>query len=146
MSQMLIRPSMKIIFLQYVLAGALAAAIVGFGLAAAPIPYWPVLLVIPAWIALRAAVRHVQRSFTTITIQGDKLRYDTGVMSKTTRTVPIGKVQDVRVDRTFSQRLWGVGNLSIETAGETSRLTIREIDAPQVMAEKILELSSQYQK
>jgi hypothetical protein len=34
-----------------------------------------------------------------------------------------------------------VGDLSIETAGETSRLTISEIDQPQKIADHINELS-----
>jgi hypothetical protein len=39
------------------------------------------------------------------------------------------------------QRLLSVGDISIETAGETSRLTIQNVDNPQQMADDIMNLS-----
>jgi uncharacterized membrane protein YdbT with pleckstrin-like domain len=59
--------------------------------------------------------------------------------SRSTRTMEIHKVQDVRVDQSLTQRLLGTGNISIETAGETSRLTLVNIDRPQYVADRILE-------
>ena len=72
---------------------------------------------------------------------GDKLRYEIGILSKTTRTIQISKIQDVTVIQSLGQRLIGVGTLSIETAGETSRLTIANIDEPRVVAEELLDAS-----
>ena len=43
------------------------------------------------------------------------------------------------MDQSLGQRLFGVGDLSIETAGETSRLTVRSIDEPQEVADRIME-------
>jgi uncharacterized membrane protein YdbT with pleckstrin-like domain len=62
-------------------------------------------------------------------------------MSKSTRNISLPKVQDARVDQTVTQRMFGVGNLSIETAGEASRLIIRNVDRPQRVAEEILAAS-----
>jgi uncharacterized membrane protein YdbT with pleckstrin-like domain len=42
------------------------------------------------------------------------------------------------VDQRLTQRLWKVGDLSIETAGEASRLTIRNVDDPQTLADDIM--------
>jgi len=50
-------------------------------------------------------------------------------------------VQDVRVDQTLGQRMLNVGDLSLETAGEASRIVIRSIDRPQEAAHHILDLS-----
>jgi uncharacterized membrane protein YdbT with pleckstrin-like domain len=74
-------------------------------------------------------------------VAGDKLRYESGVLSKTTRTIQISKVQDVRADRTLGQRLMGVGDVSIETAGETSRLTLPNVDHPQAVVDAIVDLA-----
>jgi uncharacterized membrane protein YdbT with pleckstrin-like domain len=74
-----------------------------------------------------------------MTISGDKLRFELGMLSKTTRTIQISKIQDVTVIQSLAQRLIGVGTLSIETAGETSRLTISNIDAPRAVAEELLD-------
>ena len=71
-------------------------------------------------------------------ITGDRLRYETGVTSKITRNIQLSKVQDVRVDQRLMQRIWNVGNLSIETAGEASRLTIPNVDHPQSLADEIM--------
>jgi uncharacterized membrane protein YdbT with pleckstrin-like domain len=58
--------------------------------------------------------------------------------SKSTRTIQLSKVQDVRVDQGLMQRLFNIGNISIETAGETSRLSIPNVDDPQALADEIL--------
>ena len=93
----------------------------------APIIFVPVLM------------RVFRRQLTTVTLAGDRLRYQTGLVSKTTRTVQISKLQDVKVDQRPMQRMFGVGDISIETAGETSRLTIPDVDNPQSIAEEILD-------
>src|SRR5579863_4727892 len=70
-----------------------------------------------------------------------KLRYETGMLSKATRTIQLSKVQDVTVRQTLAQRMGGVGDLSIETAGESSRLTFPNIDGPQAVADQIIDAS-----
>src|ERR1035437_9028495 len=80
----------------------------------------------------------LRRQFTKTTISGDRLHYETGVFSKTTRTIQLSKLQDLRVDQTFAQRMFGVGNLSIETAGAASWEAIRDVDNPQRVADEIL--------
>jgi uncharacterized membrane protein YdbT with pleckstrin-like domain len=79
--------------------------------------------------------------FTKATIAGDKLRYEVGALAKTTRNISLPKVQDARVDQSVMQRMFGVGDLAIETAGEASRLTIRNVDQPQQVADEILAAS-----
>jgi len=101
----------------------------------------PWLLAIPALLFVFPIRAHIRQHLTRITIAGDKLRYETGVLSKTTRTIQLSKVQDVRVDQSLLQRLSKTGRLSIETAGEASRLTIEGIDHPQAVADLISDAS-----
>ena len=61
-----------------------------------------------------------------------------GVASRSTRNIQLSKIQDVRVDQGVGQRLFGVGNLAIETAGESSRLTLFNVDKPQELADEIM--------
>jgi len=96
-------------------------------------PFIVPIIFVPAFIRL------LRRQFTTVTVSGDRLRYETGAFSKTTRTIQISKLQDVRVDQRPMQRMFRVGNISIETAGETSRLTIPDVDDPQALADDILD-------
>ncbi len=83
--------------------------------------------------------KQIRRMTSKVTITDDKLRYELGMLSKSTRTIQLSKVQDVKVDQSFAQRLLGVGNISIETAGEASRLTVHHIDHPQAIADIIMQ-------
>ena len=96
-------------------------------------------LFIPAIIVLAGAVKQFQLQFQSLTLADGKLRYQTGMLSRSTRTMELSKVQDVRVDQSLMQRIVGTGDISIETAGETSRLTMTNIDQPQSVADAILE-------
>jgi uncharacterized membrane protein YdbT with pleckstrin-like domain len=83
----------------------------------------------------------LRRQFTKTTVSGDRLHYETGIFSKTTRTIQLSKLQDLRVEQTFAQRILGVGNLSIETAGAASWEAIEDVDNPQAFADEILNRS-----
>ena len=101
-------------------------------------PWAPaVILVLLLW----PFSRQMRRLASKLTISTDKLRYETGFLAKSTRTIQVSKIQDIRVDQTFGQRIFGVGSLSIETAGEASRLTIHHIDRAQAVADEIMERS-----
>ncbi len=136
MADIVVRPTMKFIKAGYtaVIVVIIAGCLLWYMMH--PDPVWApaVLLVLLLW----PLSRHIHRQMTKVTISPDKLRYELGLLAKTTRTIQLVKVQDVRVDQTLMQRIFGVGNLSIETAGEASRLTIRNIDLPQAIADEIM--------
>jgi membrane protein YdbS with pleckstrin-like domain len=139
---MQLRPSLKLIKLSYVLCLVLAVAMgvyLGADNTHQPEAVW--MLVLPAILAFFALVRHLQRRLVNLTILGDRLRYESGLFSKTTRTIELIKVQDIRVDQTLGQRIIKVGDLSLETAGGASRIIIHSIDRPQDAADHILELA-----
>lgn len=138
MADIEVRPSTKLLKPFYGLAVLLAIAILWFCWARDD--YSPAfLLVMPAVLLLWAGLKHIELRFTRMYVSGGRLRYETGMLSRTTRTIEIHKVQDVRVDQSFLQRLLGMGNISIETAGETSRLTMANVDRPHEIADRILQ-------
>jgi len=53
----------------------------------------------------------------------------------------LSRLQNVFVERTLSQKLWGVGTLILESASENGRIAIADIDRPQQVADMILKLS-----
>jgi uncharacterized membrane protein YdbT with pleckstrin-like domain len=136
-SMMTVRPSTKLVQPFYVLALLFAFLVLIYNNNRVPRQDW--LFLLPVLLLLWTIVRHVRLSFTRLVIDSGKLRYESGMLSKSMRTMEIQKVQDVRVDQSFGQRVLGMGDLSIETAGGTSRLTMRGIDQPQKVAEQILE-------
>jgi len=105
-----------------------------------PYHHWALLLIlIPLGINIK---HHLLVRLTSLTVDEHFLRYQSGFLSKTTRTVEAHKVQDVRVDQNLFQRILRTGDLSIETAGSSSRLAIADIDCPHEIAAQILKLSS----
>src|ERR1022692_2593420 len=143
---LVIRPTMKFVYMGYaaVLLIVLASIAATIGVEWPPsIPpslrIW--IACLPALLLLWPVKRHLRNRLTRITILDDRLRYETGLLSRTTRTILVSRVQDVTVHQRFGQRLFGVGDLSIETAGEGSGLTIPEIEQPQEIADRINALS-----
>lgn len=139
---MQLRPSLKFIKLSYVLCLVLAVAIGVYLLVDQnhdPQLVWTLL--VPGVLLVLTAFRHIQRRRVKVEILGDRLRYESGFLSKTTRTVELAKVQDVSVNQTLGQRMVNIGDLSFETAGQGSRIVVQSIDSPQEAADHILALS-----
>jgi len=139
---MQLRSSLKFVKLSYVLCIVLGVAIGVFLGTRRDLPegaYWSLLL--PAALLFFTMIRHVRRRLSKLTITGDKLRFEEGLFSKSTRSVELVKVQDVRVDQTVWQRMFNIGDLSLETAGGSSRIEMDSIDRPQEAADHILELA-----
>jgi uncharacterized membrane protein YdbT with pleckstrin-like domain len=141
-SETTIRPTMKFIRAGYLAVLAIFAAALVVYLTHRDTDLW-ILPVAAGLLLLWPAARHVRRQTSRATLAGDRLRYETGLASKSTRTLQLSKVQDVRVDQSLAQRIFGVGSISIETAGESSRLTIHNIDAPQRAADLIMDAAHQ---
>jgi uncharacterized membrane protein YdbT with pleckstrin-like domain len=98
----------------------------------------PWVLAAPPLLLILPVKSHLLRKFTSMTISASRLHFETGVVTKSSRIIEVSKVQDVRIDQTIGQRIWRTGDLSIESAGETSLLTIENIDNPEEVAEEIL--------
>ena len=142
MADLTIRPSLKFIKAGYALTllAVLAAVVIHYLYLAdkSAIPWLPMAA---ALLILWPLKRHLARQSVKVTIAGEKLRYETGVFSKSTRIIQLPKVQDVRAVQSLWQRLFDVGDLSIETAGETSRLVVENLDGPRQLAEQIIDLA-----
>jgi uncharacterized membrane protein YdbT with pleckstrin-like domain len=102
-------------------------------------PYLPLASLL---ILLWPIKRHLRRQTVKLTLAGDKLRYETGLASKSTRIIQLPKVQDVRVIQSIMQRILNVGDVSIETAGENSRLVVENLDGPRQLAEQLTDASA----
>jgi len=101
------------------------------------------LPIVAPLVFIPPALRALGRQFTSVRVTGDRLRMETGAFAKSSRTIQLSKVQDVRVDQSVTQRAFRVGNISIETAGEASRLILEDIDDPQAVADQLLDRAHQ---
>ncbi len=145
MDKVVIRPSMKLIRVGYTVVFTIIFICVLIYTNNSKIgETTPWILAIPALLLLWPLRYHLQRRFTTMTISADKLSYETGMLSRSKRVIQVTKVQDVRINQTLPQRMLHVGDLSIETAGETSSLTMRNVDDPDRLTETILEAAHEH--
>jgi len=137
-----IRPTAK-----FLKAGVVVTALVFLGLEIAYFAYWRGIetltllpLVVPL-IFVWPLARWLRWRSTRAIISGDRLRYESGLAGKSTRTIQLTKLQDVRVDQGLFDRMFNIGDISLETSGETSRLTIPKVDRPQQVADELLNRS-----
>ncbi len=136
-AQLEIRPTMRFVSLTYGLVLLLLAAAV---------VWWVIQqdnlslagVAVAALLLLWPASKHLERQRTRCRLEGDHLRYEYGILSTTTKTIPMAKIQDVTVRRTVGQRVWGVGDLRIETAGAASALEIHDVENPEGVAQQVL--------
>lgn len=90
------------------------------------------LLLIPAFY-------HLKQKLVRYTLTDSKIEIDEGLISRTTRNVPLRTIQDVTVSSTVPQRLLGFGNLIIENAGEAGgKVILKNINSPKKQADILL--------
>lgn len=90
------------------------------------------LLLIPAYF-------HIKHKLVSYTLTDAKIAIDEGLISHTTKNVPLRTIQDVTVTATVPQRLLGFGNLIIENAGENdSKIVLKNINSPKKYADVLL--------
>lgn len=90
------------------------------------------LLLIPGYF-------HLKQKMLRYTLTDSKFELDQGLISKTTRNVPLRIIQDVTVSATFTQRLLGFGDIEIENANESDdKIVLKNINSPKKYAEIVL--------
>src|SRR6185312_11391331 len=96
------------------------------------IPLALILLLVPAYY-------HLRRNMVRYTLTDAKIEIDTGLVARTTRNIPLAKIQDVTVSASIPQRLLGFGDLMIDNASELGGTTIlHNISQPRHFADLLL--------
>ena len=98
-----VRPTMIFVKAGYALAVlggiALVFLLASLGVSASiSIPLALALLLVPAYY-------HIRRNMVRYTVTDAKLQIDTGLVARTTRNIPLSKVQDVTVSASIPQRI-----------------------------------------
>jgi len=97
------------------------------------------LLLIPAYY-------HLRRNTVRYTVTDSKLEIDTGLIARTTRNIPLSKIQDVTVRASIPQRLLGFGDIIVDNASEVGGTTIlHNINNPRQYADLILRALRRWQ-
>lgn len=90
------------------------------------------MLLIPAFY-------HFRQKLVRYTLTDAKIEIDQGLISRTTRNVPLRTIQDVTVSATVTQRMLGFGDLIIDNASdEAGKIVLKNIDTPKKYADVLL--------
>jgi uncharacterized membrane protein YdbT with pleckstrin-like domain len=128
---------MKTVWAAYVFAIAvIAAGVWAYYTFAADRPPW--LMAIPCILLLPPLRMQLKRRLVTLRLHDDHLTLETGFFSRTRRTIDMVKIQDVTVQQSLGQRLLGVGDLWLESAGAGGRIGILNVDQPREIADVII--------
>lgn len=132
-----VRPTLLFIKLGYLLA---VLGGIGLVILLAMIPVSP-LISIPLGLALLLipAYFHLRRNMIRYTLTDAKMEIDTGLIARTTRNIPLSKIQDVTVSASIPQRLMGFGDLIVDNASEVGgTIVLHNINKPRHYADLLL--------
>ena len=132
-----VRPTLLFVKLGY------AAAVIG----AILLIVLMALVNVPAWISIPLALAlllipayyHLKRNMIRYTVTDSKIEIDTGLIARTTRNIPLRKIQDVTVSASIPQRMLGLGDIIVDNASELGGTTVlRNINNPRHYADLLL--------
>jgi putative membrane protein len=81
---------------------------------------WQAMLILGAFVALNLAMNALVWWRFTYVILADEMRIESGVVSRTKRSIPWDRIQDVEVERGPLHRLFGLAKVKLETGGSGS--------------------------
>ena len=117
-----VRPTLIFIKLGYVLAILAAIALV-FLRALIDVPA-DLRVPLALCLLLSPAYYHLKRNMIRYTVTDSTLEIDTGLFARTTRNIPLSKIQDVTVSASIGQRLLGFGDVIVDNASEVGGTTV----------------------
>ena len=132
-----VRPTMIFVKTCYALAVITGIALVfllaSLGVSAAiSIPLALAILLIPGYY-------HLRRNMLRYTVTDAKLQIDTGLVARTTKNIPLSKIQDVTVSSSIPQRMMGFGDIIIDNASELGgSIVMHNISNPRHYADLLL--------
>jgi len=80
---------------------------------------------------------YIKTRATALTVSDHELLYEQGILSKERLAVSLRHVRSVQVNQSFINRILGVGEIEIKTAGDEPEFTVRDLPDPHQVREAI---------
>jgi len=142
-----VRPTMLFIKIGYVAAiiGAILLTVLLAMVRFVDIPLYVSLPIALAFLLI-PAYYHLKRNMVRYTLTDSKIEIDHGLIARTTRNIPLSKIQDVTVSASILQRMLGFGDIVIDNASEVGGTTVlHNINSPRQYADLILRALRRWQ-
>jgi uncharacterized membrane protein YdbT with pleckstrin-like domain len=124
--------------------------------------FWPVLLTIIAiaagiWITgygyiipfvfvCYTGYKMIERNRNIWAITDLRIIDEYGVFSLNSKESPLDKINNVSYNQTFWGRIFGYGNVQIQTAAEIGSTTYRNVEKPKELKDTITQMQEDYKK
>jgi uncharacterized membrane protein YdbT with pleckstrin-like domain len=124
--------------------------------------FWPVLFfvaaiaagiligdygyIIPLVFACYAGYRIIERNRNIWAVTDLRVIDEYGVFSHNSKESPLDKINNVSYNQTFWGRLFGYGNVQIQTAAEVGSTTYRNVEKPKELKDTITQMQEDYKK
>ena len=132
-----VRPTMIFIKAGYALAVIAGIALV-FLLASIGVPA-SISIALALALLLIPGYYHMRRNMIRYTVTDATLQIDTGLIARTTKNIPLSKIQDVTVSASIPQRMMGFGDIIIDNASEIGgSIVMHNISSPRHYADLLL--------
>jgi membrane protein YdbS with pleckstrin-like domain len=135
-----VRPTLLFVKMGYAAAilGAIVLTILLAMISFVEIP-WYFALPVALGLLLIPAYYHLKRNMLRYTLTDSKIEIDYGLIARTTRNIPLAKIQDVTVSASILQRILGFGDVVVDNASELGGSTIlHNINNPRHYADLLL--------
>jgi uncharacterized membrane protein YdbT with pleckstrin-like domain len=135
-----VRPTMLFIKIGYTaaIAGAILLTVLLAMVSFVEIP-WYYSLPVALGLLLIPAYYHLKRNMVRYTLTDSKIEIDYGLIARTTRNIPLAKIQDVTVSASILQRMLGFGDVVVDNASEVGGTTVlHNINNPRHYADLLL--------
>lgn len=102
---------------------------------------------VPAWAAVLVGLLlllfpgyyHLKQKLISYKLTDTAVEIDSGLVSRSTRNIPLRRIQDVTVSATAWQRLLGYGDVVIDNASQDGgRVVLKNINSPRHYADMLL--------
>lgn len=80
---------------------------------------------------------YIKTRATALTVSDHELLYEQGILSKERLAVSLRHVRSVQVNQSFINRILGVGEIEIKTAGDEPEFTVTDLPDPHQVREAI---------
>jgi uncharacterized membrane protein YdbT with pleckstrin-like domain len=99
-----------------------------------------VTLLWAGWLGLE----YLKWNFTHFVITTDRVLFRTGVLSKRGVEIPLERVSNINFRQSIFERMIGVGDLEIESAGRDGQSTFDNVRQPEVVQQELYKQMEQY--
>jgi membrane protein YdbS with pleckstrin-like domain len=98
------------------------------------------IIVFCCLISIACAIKIIKINFTTYTLTSFRLVIDDGVLTRHHKVIPIDKIQDVAYHQSILERLFNIGDVIVESAGEKSAIHLLDLVKCAARSQEILNL------